>query len=141
MLMKLEKQCVQETKHVFEPGGLTVTLRGTQPCFTGKHSLSPVHILLITSFASTVLKVYVTYVQTAPTFFLSNHQSEYSVFHKLMCWQSLTFRLSNVMSLLQRGDLLYHISGLMRGLKPKFTNYPDQGHHGDSPLSGGKPPW
>jgi hypothetical protein len=52
-------------------------------------------------------------------FFVSNQQSEWSVFHELMCWQSLIFRLSNVMSLLQRGDLLYHISGLMRGLKPK----------------------
>jgi hypothetical protein len=37
--------------------------------------------------------------QTAFLFlFLSNQQSEYSVFHELMCWQSLTFRLSNVMS-------------------------------------------
>jgi hypothetical protein len=53
-------------------------------------------------------------------FLKSNQQSQYSVFHELMCWQSLTFRLSNVMSPLQRGDLLYHISGRMRGLKPKF---------------------
>jgi hypothetical protein len=52
---------------------------------------------------------------------VSNQQSEYSVFHELMCWQSLTFRLSNVMSPLQRGDLLYRVTGRMRGLKPKFN--------------------
>jgi hypothetical protein len=41
------------------------------------------------------------------SFLLSNQQSQYSVFHEVMCWHSLTFRLSNVMSPLQRGDLLY----------------------------------
>jgi hypothetical protein len=50
----------------------------------------------------------------------SNQQSQYSVFHELMCWQSLTFRLSNVISPLQRGDLVYHVTGRMMGLKPKF---------------------
>jgi hypothetical protein len=39
-------------------------------------------------------------------FLKSNQQSQYSV----LCWQSLTFKLSNVMSLLQRGDLLYHVN-------------------------------
>jgi hypothetical protein len=38
--------------------------------------------------------------------FVSNQQSQYRVFHELMCWLSLTFRLSNVMSPIQRGDLL-----------------------------------
>jgi CTP:phosphocholine cytidylyltransferase-like protein len=31
-------------------------------------------------------------------FLKSSQQSEYSAFHELMFWQSLTFRLSNVMS-------------------------------------------
>jgi hypothetical protein len=31
-----------------------------------------------------------------------NQQSQYSVFHKVMCWQSLTFRLPNVISPLQQ---------------------------------------
>jgi hypothetical protein len=48
-------------------------------------------------------------------FFVSNQQSQYSVFHELMCWQSLTFRLSNVMSPLQPG-----CSRSDEGLVPKF---------------------
>jgi hypothetical protein len=60
------------------------------------------------------------YVLQLLKFFVSNQQSQYTVFHELMCWQSLTFRLPNVMSPLQRGDLLYNFSGLMRGFKPKF---------------------
>jgi hypothetical protein len=62
-------------------------------------------------------------VHTTPphptSFFVSNQQSQYSVFHKLIYWHSQTFRLPNVMSLLQR-DLLYRVTGLMRGLKRKF---------------------
>jgi hypothetical protein len=49
---------------------------------------------------------------------ISNHCN--SVFHALMCWQSLTFRLPNVISPLQRGDLLYRVTGRMGDLKPKF---------------------
>jgi hypothetical protein len=58
----------------------------------------------------------------APTgiIFVSNQQSQYSVFHALMCWLSLTFKLSNVMSPLQPADLLYYVTGRIRGLKPKF---------------------
>jgi hypothetical protein len=76
-----------------------------------------------------------------PRFFLSNQQSQYSVFHELMCWHSLTFRLSNVMSPLQRGDLLYHVTGRMRALILNSSNYPDHGHHGDPHLSEKKSPW
>jgi hypothetical protein len=36
-----------------------------------------------------------------------------------MSWHSVTFRLSNVISPLQRGDLLYRVTGRMGGLKPK----------------------
>jgi hypothetical protein len=35
-------------------------------------------------------------------FYISNQQSQYRMFHKLMCWHSLTFRLPNVISPLQR---------------------------------------
>jgi hypothetical protein len=45
-------------------------------------------------------------------FFLSYQESEYRVLHELMCWKSLTFRQSNVMSPLQRGR--------MSDLEPKF---------------------
>jgi hypothetical protein len=70
-------------------------------------------------------------------FLVPNQQSQYSAFHKLMCWHSLTFRLSNVMSPLQRGDLLYRVTVRIRDLKP---NYPDHGQHEDPPLSGEKNP-
>jgi hypothetical protein len=56
----------------------------------------------------------------AKYFFLIAIAVQCSLFHELTCWQSLNFRLSTVMSSLQRGDLLYHIQGRMRGLKPKF---------------------
>jgi hypothetical protein len=69
-------------------------------------------------------KILKVHFNKPPNFFVSNQQSQYSVFHELMCWQSLTFRLSNVMSLLQRGDLLYHVTGRMRDLKPKFYQLP-----------------
>jgi hypothetical protein len=50
-------------------------------------------------------------------FILSNKQPQYSVFHKLMCWHSLTFRLPTDQSP-PAGDLLYRVTGRMGGLNP-----------------------
>jgi hypothetical protein len=72
-------------------------------------------------------------------FSVSNQQPQYSVFHKPMCRHSLTFRLPNVISPLQRGDLLYRVTGGGGGLNINCTDCPDRGHRGDPPLSGKNP--
>jgi hypothetical protein len=70
-------------------------------------------------------------------FFVSNQQSQYSVFHKLMCWHSLTFRLPNMISPLQQ--ISYTVLQVGWGaLNLNSTDCPDHGHLGDSPLSGKK---
>jgi hypothetical protein len=50
---------------------------------------------------------------------ISNRSTVYST-----SWLSLTCRLSKVMSPFQLGDLLYHLIGWMRGVKPKFYQLP-----------------
>ena len=73
-----------------------------------------------------------------------NQQSEYKVIYELMCWlsASLTCRLPNVMrspparrslvsSFIVDWFLAPHSWGFY--LKSKSTNYPDHGHHGETP--------
>jgi hypothetical protein len=55
-------------------------------------------------------------------FLKTNQQSQYSVFHKLMCWHSLTFRLPNVISPLQISYTVLQVG--WGGLIPKFYELP-----------------
>jgi hypothetical protein len=68
-----------------------------------------------------------TFRNCIQTFFsVSNQQSQYSVFHKLMCWYSLTFRLPNVISPLQQISYTVLQEG-WGALNINCTDCPDRG--------------